>query len=70
MSSDGSFGDFTREEYEKIEEQVIEELQKLNKPFILIINTTKPNAVETTDLVATLSEKYGVGVIALDILHM
>ena len=70
MSSDGSFGDFTREEYEKVEEQVIEELQKLNKPFILIINTTKPNAVETTDLVATLSEKYGVGVIALDVLHM
>ena len=26
MSSDGSFGDFTREEYEKVEEQVIEEL--------------------------------------------
>lgn len=70
MSSDGSFGEFTRPEYEKVEELVIEDLKKHNKPFVLVINTTKPNAPETKELVDNLSEKYGVSVIALDVVNM
>ncbi len=70
MSSDGSFGEFTREEYELVEELVIEELKRYNKPFILVINTTKPDAPETKELVDGLEEKYGVSVIALDVLNM
>lgn len=70
MSSDGSFGEFSREEYEKVEEQVIEELKSHNKPFILVINTTKVDAPETKELVKQLEEKYGISVIALDVLKM
>lgn len=70
MSSDGSFGEFTREEYEKVEELVIEELQRYNKPFILVINTVKPDAPETKELLKNLEEKYGVSVIAIDVANM
>ena len=70
MSSDGSFGEFTREEYEKVEEIVIEELKELNKPFILVINTTKPNSDVTVNLVKELEEKYQVSVIAVDVNNM
>lgn len=70
MSSDGSFGEFTREEYEKVEEIVIEDLKNNDKPFVLVINTINPNTPETTKLVEELSNKYGVSVIALDVLNM
>ncbi len=70
MSSDGSFGEFTRPEYEKVEEIVIEELKAHNKPFVLVINTTKPNHPETLELVKNLEDKYQVSVVALDVLKM
>lgn len=70
MSSDGSFGEFTRPEYEKVEEIVIEDLKRQNKPFVLVINTVKPTTPETAILVEELKEKYGVSVIAVDALNM
>ena len=70
MSSDGSFGDFSRDEYEKVEEIVIEELKQLNKPFVLVINTTKPNDESTKKLVDELEAKYNVSVIAVDVNNM
>lgn len=70
MSSDGSFGEFTRDEYEKVEELVIEELKQLNKPFVLVINTTKPKAEETINLLNELENKYNVSVIAIDVVNM
>ncbi len=70
MSSDGSFGEFSRSEYEKVEEMVIDELKAHDKPFVLVINTVKPEAEETLALVNELEEKYQVGVVALDVLHM
>lgn len=70
LSSDGSFGDFTRDEYEKIEERMVEELKSLNKPFVLIINTNKPNAEETKNLVNELSKKYNVTVLPINVLDL
>lgn len=70
LSSDGSFGEFSREEYENVEQEVIEELKKLNKPFVLVINTIIPNEQKTLDLVNELKSKYQVSVIALDVLKM
>lgn len=70
MTSDGSFGDFSRQEYEEVEEIVIEELKSHNKPFIIIVNSSKPNAIETKELVENLQNKYNVNVLSVDVLHL
>lgn len=70
LSSDGSFGEFTRLEYEQVEEAMVNELKALNKPFILIINSKIPNDEKTKELVATLKEKYDVSTISLDVQNM
>ncbi len=70
LSSDGSFGEFNREDYEKIEEKMVLELKELDKPFVLVINTTSPYSEETKELVANLKTKYEVSVIALDIKNL
>lgn len=70
ITSDGSFGDFKRHEYELVEEKIIDELKELNKPFIIVLNTIKPNAEETINLVNELKEKYNNAVVAVDIKNM
>ena len=44
ITSDGSFGEFTRSEYEAVEEKIIDELKELNKPFVIVLNTSEPNS--------------------------
>ena len=68
ITSDGSFGDFSRSEYEKVEEQIVNELKELGKPFVIILNTVNPNNTVTRDLAKELAEKYGVSSIPLSLL--
>ncbi|HOE77978.1 MAG TPA: stage IV sporulation protein A [Bacilli bacterium] len=70
ITSDGSFGDFSRSEYEKVEEQIVNELKELGKPFVIILNTVNPNNTVTRDLAKELAEKYGVSVIPLNLLNV
>ena len=70
ITSDGSFGDFTRNDYEQVEEDVIDNLIALDKPFVIILNTTDPKSESTKSLVQSLSEKYNVSTIAIDAAKM
>lgn len=70
MTTDGSIGDIPRSNYENAEERVVNELKELNKPFVLILNSTRPYDRETIELGETLSEKYSVSVIAADVAKM
>lgn len=70
LTSDGSFGEFSRTEYMLIEEQLVEEMKQLDKPFVIVLNTRNPNDNQTIDLVNKLSEKYQVTVLAVDVLNM
>jgi len=67
MTTDGSIGDIPRASYESSEERVITELKELNKPFVLILNSTHPFERETMELAEQLGEKYSVSVIATDV---
>ena len=58
ITTDGSFTDIPREDYILAEERVVTELQDLNKPFIILLNSSTPNSSYTQDLAAALSEKY------------
>ena len=43
ITTDGSIGEFKRENYIEAEKRVIEELQTLEKPYIVVLNTKYPN---------------------------
>ncbi len=64
--SDGSITEIPRENYLDAEERVIAELKELNKPFLVILNSTRPNNPETRDLANSLEEKYEVPVLPVD----
>ena len=42
VTCDGSFGEIPVENYEKPEERTVEELKHLGKPFVILLNTTRP----------------------------
>lgn len=67
ITSDGSFSDFNRSEYEEVEEKLVEEMKSLNKPFVLVLNTTEPNSEQTNVLVKTLEDKYNISVIPVNV---
>ncbi len=66
VTADGSFGELTRENYEVPEERTIMELKRLGKPFIVLLNSARPGAVETEALARELSERYDVTVLPTD----
>lgn len=67
VTTDGSFGEFKRDDYLNAEEKVIEELKAINKPFIVILNTTRPGDASTIKICEELTQKYEVEVMPLDI---
>ena len=70
VTTDGSITDIPREEYEKAEERVISELSELNKPFVVLMNTTHPHSEETANLCYEMQTKYGIPVTPVDCLTM
>ena len=63
VTTDGSITDIPRDDYIKAEERVVSELKALNKPFVIILNSTEPTSSYTTELAKTLSDKYKTTVI-------
>ena len=70
ITTDGSITDIPREEYAEAEERVIRELQELQKPFAVLLNSVHPHAEETAALCRDMSERYGVPVCAVDCMHL
>jgi stage IV sporulation protein A len=67
ITTDGSFGEIPRSSYIEAEEKVINELKDYGKPFIVILNSSKPDATETIDLARSLEEKYDTPVKAISV---
>lgn len=70
ITTDGSITDIPRAEYAEAEQRVVEELKALGKPFAVVLNSTHPNQADTEELAASLSERYGAPVRAVDCMHM
>lgn len=66
ITGDGSFGEFTREDYAIPEEQTIKELKALGKPFIVLLNSSKPYSEECKKQATELSSKYDVSVMCVN----
>ena len=70
ITTDGSICGINRESYVEAEERVIAELKELGKPFLLVLNSTAPNAENTKALRDELSEKYDVACVSLSCLDL
>ena len=70
VTTDGTITDLDRESYVDAEERVIRELKQINKPYIVLLNSTNPNSKETKKLEEELCEKYNSRVISMDIENM
>lgn len=70
VTTDGTIGDFERKEYLDSEEKIVRELKEINKPFIMVLNTTEPYTEKTNKLKEELKEKYKVPVLPMDVLNM
>ncbi|MPQ42461.1 stage IV sporulation protein A [Clostridium tarantellae] len=70
ITTDGSITGINRNDYLEAEERVVNELKSIEKPFIIVLNTSMPNATETVNLRKEMEEKYGVPVQIMDIANM
>lgn len=70
VTSDGSFGDFKRYEYEAVEAKLIPILEELKKPYVIVLNVADPKSDSSQKLKEELSLKYNVGVVVVNILKM
>lgn len=68
--TDGSFGDLPMDAYTPAAERVIEELQALGKPFVILINSADPEGEAAQMLAEDLAERYDVTVLTMNFLTM
>lgn len=70
MTTDGSITGISRDSYEKAEKEVIAELEKIGKPFVIVVNSTDPTSSRAEKIVADLQANHHAPVIAMSVLEM
>lgn len=70
VTTDGTITDIPHEEYVGAEERVVAELKELGKPFLILLNSTRPYSQEALALKERLAEKYDVPVIPVNALQL
>lgn len=66
VTTDGSFGELSREQYIDAESKTIGELKALNKPFIVLLNSSRPDDERTVELANEMKQKYNVTVMPVN----
>ena len=56
VTTDGTISEIPRENYVPAEKRVIDELEALGKPFVILLNSTHPDAPGTKALAAEMEE--------------
>lgn len=70
VTTDGSITEISRKSYLSAEERVVAELKEVGKPFVMVINSTKPYSEEVKGLRDELAEKYDIPVLAMSVAEM
>ena len=70
VTSDGTISEFSRSDYQTVEEMIINELKMLKKPFVIVLNTQDPRCEKAIKLQKDLEKKYQVSVIPTNVLNM
>ncbi|MBQ7975669.1 MAG: stage IV sporulation protein A [Clostridia bacterium] len=66
ITTDGSITEIPREDYIAAEKRVINELNEINKPFIVLLNTKNPSSPEVWELKSAMESEYGVTVVPVN----
>lgn len=70
VTTDGSIGELSRNDYEEAEQRVVNELSSIGKPYIVLLNSAHPMLPETERLAEKLSEEYRVPVMPISVEQM
>ena len=70
VTTDGTVTDLDRGSYLKAEEEIIRDVKKCNKPFVIILNTKNPQSADAKRLAQSLKEKYECEVVAMNVQDM
>lgn len=70
VTTDGTVTDIPRENYLEAEDRVIRELQGLNKPFLVLVNSTQPQGAAAQQICRRITDDYDVTALAVDCLNM
>lgn len=70
VTTDGTVTQIPRNEYYEAEKRVIDELTTLNKPFVVLLNSTNPNGKACKELACKLSKEYNKQVIPVNCLEL
>jgi len=70
VTTDGTVGEIGRNSYIEAEERVAEELHRINKPFVIVLNSANPDSAESEALAYELEEKYKAPVALVNCLEL
>ncbi|MBR5322740.1 MAG: stage IV sporulation protein A [Clostridia bacterium] len=70
VTTDGTIGEIGRNAYIEAEERVAGELNRINKPYVIVLNSATPDAPESERLAYELEEKYGAPVALVNCLEL
>ena len=70
VTTDGSFGEISRSAFERAEGDVVAEMKKCEKPFVILLNSAVPHSDVAQKLGRSLEEKYGAPVALVNCLEL
>ena len=70
VTTDGTVNGISRSAAQVAEQQIIQQLKDIGKPFVIVLNSTMPARAETTELRNMLFAEYEVPVIAISVDQM
>jgi len=66
ITCDGSFGELSRDNYLEAENKTIRELQRLGKPFIVLVNSERPFSDEAVEIANNIQNEHGVAAMSVN----
>jgi len=70
ITTDGTIGELTRSAYIDAEQRVIAEMKAQNKPFVIVLNSARPDSEGSHALAIELEEKYKAPVALVNCLEL
>lgn len=70
ITTDGSIGDLPRDNYVSAEKETMEEMMRMGKPFVIVLNCERPYSEETKKLALHLENEYHTPVLPVNVKQM